>query len=320
MSEISNKNVLPRRFAATAERLRRQVAGTALLAGIVAAGLSGVADAAEKKKTGAPINIVPAQERSVGKLSEAKVQQPKKVRIEPASRVIITPVQDRADESVEEFDNDPLEPINRVIFSVNDGLDVVIIRPIATVYKTVLPTFVRRGIGNFLSNVATPITLANDLLQGEWLRAENTIVRFMLNTTAGVGGLADVAQHVGYQRHTEDFGQTLAVYGVPSGPYLVLPILGPSSPRHAVGRVVDLFANPWFWLLADEETLVRLTPGAVSVVHARSESLESLDAIRETSPDYYVSIRSLYTQNREAEIRNGEESEDDLPDIPDVGG
>ncbi len=320
MSEISNKNVLPRRIAATTKSLRRHVAGTALLAGIAAAGLSGIADAAEKKRIGAPINIVPAQERSVGKLSEAKVQQPKKVRIEPASRVIITPVQDRADESAEEFDNDPLEPINRVIFAVNDGLDVVIIRPIATVYKTVLPTFVRRGIGNFLSNVATPITLANDLLQGEWLRAENTIVRFMLNSTAGIGGLADVAQHVGYQRHTEDFGQTLAVYGVPSGPYLVLPILGPSSPRHAVGRVVDLFANPWFWLLADEETLVRLTPGAVSVVHARSESLESLDAIRETSPDYYVSIRSLYTQNREAEIRNGEESEDDLPDIPDVGG
>ena len=247
-------------------------------------GLPGSANAEGRDIASEPINIVPAQDRPV-----------------------------------EEF-SDPLEPVNRVVFAVNDGLDLVIIRPIATVYKAILPTFVRRGIGNFLSNVATPITLANDLLQGEWLRAENTMVRFMLNTTAGLGGLNDVAKHVGYERHTEDFGQTLAVYGVPSGPYIVLPILGPATPRHAVGRVVDTFANPWFWLLADEETIVRLTPGAVSVVNARAESLESLDAIRETSPDYYVSIRSLYTQSREAEIRNGQDNDEDLPDIPDVDG
>ena len=321
MNDISDRNALSLRFAATAGRLRsqggRRGAGTALLAGIVAAALSGAADAAGRKQAGAPVNIVPAQERSVDRPGRAGVRQSGKVRIEPANRVIVTPAGDRAEEAAGEFDGDPLEPVNRVIFAVNDGLDAVIIRPVATVYKAVLPAFVRRGIGNFLSNVATPVTLANDLLQGEWRRAENTIVRFMLNTTVGAAGLVDVARHVGYQRHTEDFGQTLAVHGVPSGPYLVLPILGPSSPRHAVGRVVDMFANPWFWLLADEETVIRLTPGAVSVVHARSKSLESLDAIRETSPDYYVSIRSVYTQNREAEIRNGEESEDDLPDIPD---
>ena len=229
-----------------------------------------------------------------------------------AQPVSIVPDQSRP---IEEF-HDPLEPVNRVMFAVNDGLDFLVIRPVAEIYRAVLPSFVRRGIGNFLSNVATPITLANDLLQGEWLRAETTMVRFMLNSTAGLGGLDDIAGRIGHPRHTEDFGQTLAVYGVPSGPYLVLPIIGPSSPRDAVGLVVDLLADPWFWLLADEDTLTRLAPTAVRIIHARSNAIESLDSIRETSPDYYASIRSLYVQNRQSEIRNGRD--DELPDIPDV--
>ncbi len=231
-----------------------------------------------------------------------------------AQAVSIVPEQER---SVEEI-HDPLEPVNRAVFAVNDGLDLVIIRPIAEIYRTFLPGFLRRGIGNFLSNVATPVTLANDLLQGELVRAENTMVRFMLNTTAGLGGLNDVATEVGYERHTEDFGQTLATWGLPSGPYLVLPVLGPSTPRHAVGRVVDLFANPWFWLLADEDIYTRLTPTAVTVINARSEVIDELDTVRETSPDYYSSIRNLYIQNRLSEIANGEQSDADLPDIPDV--
>lgn len=230
-----------------------------------------------------------------------------------AQPVSIVPDQERP---IEEF-HDPLEPVNRVMFAVNDGLDMLIIRPVALIYRAVLPSFVRRGVGNFLSNVATPITLANDLLQGEWLRAETTMVRFMLNTTAGLGGLDDIAGRMGHERHTEDFGQTMAVYGVPSGPYLVLPIIGPSSPRDAVGLVVDLLADPWFWLLADEDTLTRLAPTAARIIHARSNAIESLDAIRDTSPDYYASIRSLYVQNRKSEILNGQY--DDLPEIPESG-
>lgn len=143
------------------------------------------------------------------------------------------------------------------------------------------------------------------------------MVRFMLNTTAGLGGLDDIAGRMGHERHTEDFGQTMAVYGVPSGPYLVLPIIGPSSPRDAVGLVVDLLADPWFWLLADEDTLTRLAPTAARIIHARSNAIESLDAIRDTSPDYYASIRSLYVQNRKSEILNGQY--DDLPEIPESG-
>lgn len=243
---------------------------------------------------------------SVGLPSGANAQQ-------GATPVSIVPEQERP---IEEF-HDPLEPINRVMFAVNDGLDFLVIRPVAEVYRAVLPSFVRRGIGNFLSNVSTPITLANDLLQGEWTRAETTMVRFMLNTTAGLGGLRDIAGEIGYARHTEDFGQTLAVYGVPSGPYLVLPVIGPSNPRDAVGLVVDLLADPWFWLLADEDTATRLAPTAARIIHARSNAIESIDAIRSTSPDYYASMRSLYAQNRRSEINNGRD--DALPDIPDFG-
>ncbi len=231
-----------------------------------------------------------------------------------AQAASIVPEQDRSVENI----HDPLEPVNRAIFAVNDGLDIVVIRPIAEVYRTLLPSFLRRGIGNFLANVATPVTLANDFLQGDLQRAETTMVRFMLNTTAGLGGLNDIAADAGYAKHTEDFGQTLATWGLPSGPYLVLPVLGPSTPRHAVGRVVDMFANPWFWLLADEDIYTRLAPTAVTVINARSELIEELDTVRETSPDYYEAIKNLYVQNRLSEISNGETSDDLLPDIPDI--
>lgn len=211
---------------------------------------------------------------------------------------------------------DPLEPINRVIFAINDGIDFILIRPVAFVYRIVLPKIVRRSIGNFLSNVATPITLANDILQWEWERAENTFVRFLINTTGGLGGLDDLAARAGYPRHFEDFGQTLAVYGAPSGPYVVLPLLGPSTPRHIVGRVADIFVNPWTYILYDEQFYVRLIPSGVELINTRADNLETLDAIRSTSTDYYSSIKSIYWQNRQSEIANGRIIVDELPEIP----
>lgn len=211
---------------------------------------------------------------------------------------------------------DPVEPINRIVFAINDGLDFILLRPIAFVYKTVLPGFVRRAVGNFLSNVATPITLTNDLLQGEWDRAGNTLIRFAINTTAGIGGLDDLAARAGYPRHYEDFGQTLGKYGVPSGPYLVLPIIGPATPRHLVGRVADMFLNPWTYILYDEDVLIRLIPSVVELINTRAENLETLDSIRSTSTDYYTSIKSIYWQNRKSEIANGRIVVEELPDIP----
>lgn len=236
---------------------------------------------------------------------------------------IIQPVAATDDEISDDFSDegglaDPLEGVNRAIFAVNDTVDIAVFRPVALVYRTVIPPPLRKGLANFLANASTPITLANDVLQGDMKRAETTVVRFFLNSVAGFGGLRDIAAEAGWERHTEDFGQTLAVYGVPSGPYIVAPLLGPSTPRHLVGRAVDILANPWTWILWDASTLESLSPTLAETVSGRESAIETLDATREGSPDYYVTLKNLYYQNRLSEINNGALMEEDLPDIPDV--
>lgn len=252
----------------------------------------------------------------------AAVAAPQSSHAEGGHDIVIVPI--ASDEVPPDDDyadtglDDPLEDVNRVMFAVNDSVDQVVLRPVALVYRTVLPQPVRRGLANFLANVSTPVTLANDILQGDMKRAETTFVRFFLNSVAGFGGLKDIAAEAGWERHTEDFGQTLAVYGVPSGPYIVAPLLGPATPRHLVGRAVDILANPWTWILADVSLIESLSPTMAEVISGRDEGFEALDATREGSPDYYVTIKSLYEQNRQSEINNGEIFEEDLPDIPDV--
>jgi len=236
---------------------------------------------------------------------------------------IIQPVAATDDDIPDDFSDDdgladPLEGVNRAIFAVNDTVDIAVFRPVALVYRTVIPPPLRKGLANFLANASTPITLANDVLQGDMKRAETTVVRFFLNSVAGFGGLRDIAAEAGWERHTEDFGQTLAVYGVPSGPYIVAPLLGPSTPRHLVGRAVDILANPWTWILWDASTLESLSPTLAETVSGRESAIETLDATREGSPDYYVTLKNLYYQNRLSEINNGALMEEDLPDIPDV--
>ena len=145
----------------------------------------------------------------------------------------------------QEDENDPLEPMNRVFFSINLFFDELLLEPFAIMYRGITPQFFRDAVNNFLDNLNTPVVLANDILQGEPYRAERTLGRFMLNTIMGLGGLIDVGGLVGMpERHSEDFGQTLAVYGVGEGPYLVLPLLGPSNPRDAFGFVVDFAFDP----------------------------------------------------------------------------
>ena len=238
--------------------------------------------------------------------------------------IIIQPIAASGDDGLEDIDDagsgldDPIEPVNRVIFKVNDTVDVIVLRPVALVYRTVIPPPLRKGLANFLANVSTPITLTNDILQGDMKRAETTVVRFFLNSVAGFGGLDDIAGRAGWERHTEDFGQTLAVYGVPSGPYIVAPILGPSTPRHLVGRAVDVLANPWTWILWDASILESASPTLATLVSDREVAIETLDTVRESSPDYYATIKNLYEQSRQSEISNGEVVEDELPEIPDL--
>ena len=202
--------------------------------------------------------------------------------------------------------NDPLEPMTREIFAFNEGADKYLLRPIAEGYVAVVPEAGRHGVRNFLNNIRSPVVFANDLMQAEFERAGITAGRAIVNTTIGFGGLFDVASDVGLPYHDEDFGQTLAVWGVPEGPYLVLPIFGPSNPRDTVGLVADGFMDPLNWYL-DNIHLGYLTyvRAAIDGIDRRSEVLDTLDEIKRTSLDFYATIRSLYRQRRVDEINNG---------------
>ncbi|MBI1238443.1 MAG: VacJ family lipoprotein [Alphaproteobacteria bacterium] len=229
-----------------------------------------------------------------------------------------TPAFAQSEEPRDELgDNDPIEGVNRVIFEVNDVLDRFILRPIAIVYRNVVPDFAQDRIRNTLNNLDSPVIFANDLMQGEFDRAGATMSRFMINSTVGVAGLFDVADELGVPRHTEDFGQTLAVWGLGEGPYLYLPLLGPSNPRDLVGRIVDMGLDPLSYVDWEDEDLewVPYTRYGLDVVDLRARNIEVLDNLRKTSVDYYAAIRSSYRQLRNDAIRNGEVDIEDLPAI-----
>lgn len=198
--------------------------------------------------------------------------------------------------------NDPIEPLNRGVYFVNEGLDTLVVRPAAELYRIVLPPEVRTGVRNVLGNLRTPVILANDLLQGEGARAQVTASRFVVNSTAGVLGLFDVAKDWGLPAHTEDFGQTFAVWGVGEGPYLYLPLLGPSNPRDAAGSALGVAADPLSWVTGADGLLYGRT--AATVLDTRESLIEPLDQVRATSLDPYATIRSAYRQRRAAEIGN----------------
>jgi phospholipid-binding lipoprotein MlaA len=198
---------------------------------------------------------------------------------------------------------DPLEPVNRAVFSFNLFVDRWLLEPVARAYRFVAPEPARRSVANFLHNLRSPVIFANDLLQGERDRAGVTLGRFMINSTLGVFGLFDPASALGHQPHDEDFGQTLAVYGVPDGPFLMLPLLGPSNARDTVGRVGDYFINPLnsCCITTDE----RLAIFGTTAVSEREANIELIDDLRANSIDLYATLRAIYTQRRAAETRNG---------------
>jgi phospholipid-binding lipoprotein MlaA len=207
--------------------------------------------------------------------------------------------------------NDPLEPLNRVIFTFNDAADVLVLRPAAEAYQIFVPPEARERVTNVLRNLKSPIILANDVLQGQGRRAGYTIVRFFINSTIGILGLFDPASHMGFPYHDEDFGQTLAVWGAGEGFYLVLPILGPSNPRDTLGIVVDFVGDPVRNYLrnTNEADWAEIRTGS-RITDGRARSIEVVDDIKRTSLDYYAAVRSLYSQRRAVEIRNAEPGED----------
>jgi len=211
--------------------------------------------------------------------------------------------------------NDPLEPFNRLMFNTTLALDKGVLRPTALVYRRVVPEPVRNSLRNFLNNLDSPIIFANDVLQGEFNRAGVTLLRASVNSTLGLGGVVDVAQRWGYMRHYEDFGQTLAVYGVGEGPYLFVPLLGPSNPRDAVGWTADIFFDPLSYVQWREKFWYQTGRWAVDFTDLRARNIETLDEIEKTSLDFYASVRSLYRQSRNNEISNGATEVQDLPDF-----
>lgn len=218
-----------------------------------------------------------------------------------------TPPPDSDPEAVADFQqlNDPLEPMNRSVFEFNQAIDRAMFKPVARAYHDYVPDYGRERVRDLLHNWSSPLVFANDVLQGEPDRAMQTLMRFAFNTGWGALGLFDVAGAGGIPYHEEDLGQTFAVWGVGEGPYLVLPILGPSNPRDTVGMVAEWVVDPVDYRLGDaNNTWAVYSRSGVSGLNKREENLEALDDIERNALDVYASIRALYRQHRQAEIRN----------------
>jgi len=202
--------------------------------------------------------------------------------------------------------NDPFEPVNRSIFDVNDFLDRLLLRPLAELDRALLPPEIRDRIVGILRNMREPVVLTNNLLQGEFDRAGITAERFAINTTLGVGGMFDWANEWELYQQKGDFGQTLYVWGVDSGPYLVLPLFGPSNVRDAVGVGVDTLMSPWPYAVRtggtstyDTFEIVNFGMGGIT---KREQNIDVIDALRSGSLDFYAQMRSAYNQHRNHEL------------------
>ena len=208
---------------------------------------------------------------------------------------------------------DPLEPFNRGVYAFNDGLDTVVLKPLAQGYRAVLPQFVRTGIGNFFSNLDDITVFFNNVLQLKIPQAASDAGRFLVNSTIGLLGLIDVATHFGLEKHNEDFGQTMGYWGIGSGPYLVLPLLGPSSFRDALGRWADSYTDV-VW--REDHIRTRNQFVALRAVDTRSRLLATEKVLETAAIDEYSFVRDAYLQRRRNLVFDGNpppEKEDDEP-------
>lgn len=197
---------------------------------------------------------------------------------------------------------DPLEPINRGIYHFNDGVDNLIVKPAAEIYRGVLPQFVQTGVSNFFSNISDVIVALNNLLQGKVTQAVSDVGRIVVNTTAGLLGVIDVATEIGLEKHQEDFGQTLGYWGIGDGPYLVIPFLGPSTLRDAVGLVGDWKTSPITYVDPNRD---RNALYGLWFVNRRSELLETSKILETAALDPYEFVRDAYLQRRRNLVYDG---------------
>ena len=222
---------------------------------------------------------------------------------------------------------DPFEPMNRSIFAFNEALDRWVLEPVSTAWDWVLPDYAIRGLDNFFKNLNMPIVLANDLLQLKPVAAIEDLARIAHNTTFGLGGFIDVATRVGIPENDEDFGQTLGYYGVPPGPYLMVPILGPYTLRDGLGEIVDTTATGYLYspvwqsnrtlnLNTGELWAVSIGQKGLQLLNLRALYARELEGNRRDAFDYYVFVRNLYLQNRRAKVADQTDAasvdEDDL--------
>jgi phospholipid-binding lipoprotein MlaA len=207
--------------------------------------------------------------------------------------------------------SDPIEPVNRAIFWFNDTADVYVLEPVARGWDYVLNDEVQAAISRFFDNVRFPIVMINNLLQGKVISASSDVGRFLVNSTIGVVGFFDVASEFGLERHDEDFGQTLGYWGIPPGPYLMAPLLGPTNARDAVGRIADSAAAIYPWFAAAQYTIGAT---AVNTINFRSQVLEQVRDAKEASIDYYVFVRDAYDQRRRALIDDAAEVSEERAD------
>lgn len=196
---------------------------------------------------------------------------------------------------------DPWESLNRGIYAFNDVPDRYLLKPIARGYRAVLPSFMRRGVSNFFDNLTTPRSMVNNFLQNKPDQGFSDFGRFVLNTTVGIGGLFDVASAAGLDIYDEDFGQTFAVWGVPDGPFVMIPLLGPSTLRDAAAYPLDWISNP---LVHYDNSSVRDKLIILRLIEARSRLLTAEQLIAE-SPDIYVTLRESFLQNRRFQVYDG---------------
>jgi phospholipid-binding lipoprotein MlaA len=211
-------------------------------------------------------------------------------------------------------DNDPAESVNRAIFKANLAADHAVMRPVAQAYVDHVPQAVRQGVGNVVQNFKEPAIAINDLLQGHFAQAWQSVRRLAVNTTVGAGGIVDIAKKWGLPPHSADFGQTLAVWGVGEGPFVELPLLGPSNPRDALGTAVDLALNPLTFVGGAPATYASVAATGANVVDSRAQHLKDLDELERNSLDYYAELRSVYRQHRDSEIAVAK-----APEKPKVG-
>lgn len=204
-------------------------------------------------------------------------------------------------------ESDPWEPLNRTLFGVNTAIDSVSLKPVAKGYEMIVPRPARTGVSNFMDNLITPASAVNNFLQGKPAYAVTELARFLINSTVGIGGLLDVATASGLEAHPEDFGQTAAVWGVPPGPYVMLPLLGPSTLRDAVMRPLDILSNPLYHY---EVTSVRDKLTVLRIIDLRYRLL-AVDKLLEGSKDKYITTRESYLQNRRFQVYDGNPPEDD---------